>query len=106
MDKKNLSIHYYLLSILYYLSNIPVALLVETAAIEAASENPSIQLSSGGVVPLKFPYQNAGRQAFRLGILFIMTAYENVRLFTFTADRRLMRSRSTLRSDGPHLSSL
>ena len=74
--------------------------LVEMARFELASENLFPKLSTSVVYLLRFPWENADKQALTLGSPLIRDKVQGSPLFTCTAKRRPYLSRGTLSKDG------
>ena len=72
------------------------------AVIETASENPFPQLSTSIVYLLRFPSENADKQAFSYGSLYSVMQFKATVAFTFTTDRHPNSVRGTTEQDGLH----
>ena len=68
--------------------------------VEPMSENLFPKPSTSVVYLLKFPWENAGKQALTLGSPLIRDKVQGSSLFTCTAKRRSYLSRGTLRRNG------
>ena len=77
-----------------------VFFLVEMMGVEPMSENLFPKLSTSVVYLLKFPWENADKQALTLGSPLIRDKVQGSPLFTCTAKRRPYLSRGTLSKDG------
>ena len=74
--------------------------LVEMMGVEPMSENLFPKLSTSVVYLLKFPWENADKQALTLSSPLIRDKVQGSPLFTCTAKRRPYLSRGTLSKDG------
>ena len=79
---------------------VELSFLVEMMGVEPMSENLFPKLSTSVVYLLKFPWENAGKQALTLGSPLIRDKVQGSPLFTCTAKRRSYLSRGTLRRNG------
>ena len=68
--------------------------------VEPMSENLFPKLSTSVVYLLRFPQENAGKQALTFGSPLIRDKVQGYPLFTCTAERRPYLSRGTLSKDG------
>ena len=80
--------------------------LVEMARFELASENLFPKLSTSVFYLLKFPWENAGKQALTLGSPLDRDKIQGSLLFTCTAKWRSYLSRGTLSRNGSWLKQL
>ena len=79
---------------------VELSFLVEMMGVEPMSENLFPKLSTSVVYLLKFPWENAGKQALTLSSPLIRDKVQGSPLFTCTAKRRPYLSCGTLSKDG------
>ena len=79
---------------------VELSFLVEMMGVEPMSENLFPKLSTSVVYLLKFPWENADKQALTLSSPLIRDKVQGSPLFTCTAKRRPYLSRGTLSKDG------